>query len=185
MSEDFASVKLCDFGVTVALDKEGRAVEGAEYIGTEAWSPAEVIRGERVTSKADIFTLGMVVFEMLSLHSPHIDKLAMGEDGSDEEDEEAAEEAFRAALGTRPPLPDTLELDESYRLTSLPIFLNAPFCSFFLPFYHSLWPKIKNVKGQLNLDPIKMNSYDSPLKRYNRIESTLRWSTMTSTLDLF
>ena len=31
---------------------------------------------EEVTSKAEIFTLGLVEYEMLALHSPHVDKLA-------------------------------------------------------------------------------------------------------------
>ena len=31
-------------------------------------------------------------------------------------DEEESEAAFMAALGTRPPLPDTVDLDNTYRL---------------------------------------------------------------------
>ena len=31
---------------------------------------------EEVTSKAEIFTFGLVEYEMLALHSPHVDKLA-------------------------------------------------------------------------------------------------------------
>jgi len=111
---DFDTVKLCDFGVTLPLNSEGLVSDpGAQYVGTEAWSPLEVIRDEVVTSKADIYAFGLVIYEMLALHSPHVDKLMVG----DEEDEDTSicEEEFRAALGTRPPLPDTVELDLSYR----------------------------------------------------------------------
>ena len=118
---DCETAKLCDFGVTVPLDSEGRAIKGKVYVGTEAWSPKEVILGEQaITTKADMFAFGLVIFEMISLHSPHIDKLDSieGEDGDediDEEEEEEREAAFMAALGTRPPLPDTVDLDNTYR----------------------------------------------------------------------
>ena len=46
----------------------------------EAWPPMEVIKEEEVTSK----DFGLVVYEMLALHSPHVDKLVVPD--SDEED---------------------------------------------------------------------------------------------------
>ena len=119
---DCETAKLCDFGVTVPLDSEGRAVKGKVYVGTEAWSPREVIKGDQVvTTKADMFAFGLVIFEMISLHSPHIDKLdgIEGEEDEEDFDEEANEAAFLAALGTRPPLPDTVDLDNTYRLVEL------------------------------------------------------------------
>ena len=114
---DCETAKLCDFGVTVPLDNEGKAIQGKVYVGTEAWSPKEVIMGDQViTTKADMFAFGLVIFEMISLHSPHIDKLESMEGEDDEEDfDEEDEAAFMAALGTRPPLPDTVNLDHTYR----------------------------------------------------------------------
>jgi len=115
---DCKTAKLCDFGVTVPLDSEGKAVKGKVYVGTEAWSPREVIMGDQVvTTKADMFAFGLVIFEMISLHSPHIDKLdgIEGEEDEEDFDEEAKEAAFLASLGTRPPLPDTVDLDNTYR----------------------------------------------------------------------
>ena len=53
-------------------------------MGMEAWSPMEVITEEEGTSKAEIFVFGLVVYEMLALHSPHVDKLVVPD--SDEED---------------------------------------------------------------------------------------------------
>merc|ERR1712200_7116 len=56
VSEDFSSVKLCDFGVTLQADSNGmQKNEDDQYIGTDAWSPIEVIRKQAVTTKADIF----------------------------------------------------------------------------------------------------------------------------------
>ena len=121
---DCETAKLCDFGVTVPLDGEGKSIAGKVYVGTEAWSPKEVIMGDPViTSKADMFAFGLVIFEMISLHSPHLDKLGPEEedDGEDidEEKEELREAAFMAALGSRPPLPDSVDLDNSYRFRNI------------------------------------------------------------------
>ena len=121
---DCETAKLCDFGVTVPLDSEGKSIAGKVYVGTEAWSPKEVIMGDPViTSKADMFAFGLVIFEMISLHSPHLDKLGPEEedDGEDidEEKEELREAAFMAALGSRPPLPDSVDLDNSYRFRNI------------------------------------------------------------------
>ena len=88
-----------------------------KYVGTEAWCPMEVIRDQGfLTSKADIFAFGLLVYEMLALHSPHIDMLFCNDDSGDEDNDDSVdEEAFRAALGTRPLLPDSFQFDQSYR----------------------------------------------------------------------
>jgi len=121
---DFENVKLCDFGVTLPLNSEGKVSDpNKKYVGTEAWSPMEVIKDGVVTYKADIFAFGLVIYEMLALHSPHIDKLSTEEE-DDDDDASIDEEAFREALGTRPPLPDKFNFDSSYR-TVLEIFFAA------------------------------------------------------------
>jgi len=121
---DFENVKLCDFGVTLPLNSEGKVSDpNKKYVGTEAWSPMEVIKDGVVTYKADIFAFGLVIYEMLALHSPHIDKLCTEEE-DDDDDASIDEEAFREALGTRPPLPDKFNFDSSYR-TVLEIFFAA------------------------------------------------------------
>ena len=125
---DFDNVKLCDFGVTLPLNSEGRVSDpDRKYVGTEAWAPLEAVRDAEITDRADIFAFGLLVYEMLSLHSPHVDKLAVDDDSENEDgdsDGEIDEEAFRQALGTRPPLPDSFQFDPSYRAV-LEIFFAA------------------------------------------------------------
>jgi len=124
---DFETAKLCDFSATLAVDVEGMVSDPeAEYRGTEAWSAMEVIKEEIITTKADIFSLGLVVYEMLALHGPHMDKLGNEMEDSEEELEmdDSLDESFREALGTRPPLPEDVELDITYR-TVLEIFFAA------------------------------------------------------------
>ncbi|CAH0748576.1 unnamed protein product [Diatraea saccharalis] len=72
---DFIICKLCDFGVTVPLDENGvlnkeKGVK-AIYYGTEAWSAPEVIHGGIISTKTDIWPLGLTLWEMMSLMPPH------------------------------------------------------------------------------------------------------------------
>ena len=58
---EFDAVKLCDFGVTVPLQKDGTTDPTCQYVGTEPWSAPEVIEEEEITDKADIFALGKLL----------------------------------------------------------------------------------------------------------------------------
>nr|CAD7603303.1 unnamed protein product [Timema genevievae] len=70
---DFEAVKLCDFGVSLSLDGNGIVVEGSDmtYVGTDLWSAPEVLDGDLVTSKADMFSYGLVLWEMIALTVPN------------------------------------------------------------------------------------------------------------------
>merc|ERR1719319_1900211 len=60
---DFESAKLSDFGVTLPVDSDGKVSDpSVDYMGTEAWSAIEVIKEETITTKADIFSFGLVIF---------------------------------------------------------------------------------------------------------------------------
>jgi len=107
---DFEEVKLCDFGVTVPLEDQVDRVpvsSEVQYIGTEPWSAPEVVEGSEITTKTDIFALGCTIFEMLTLETPHFNKLDL-EDSKDVEDDEGMS-AWDKAIGSRPDLPDYVE----------------------------------------------------------------------------
>lgn len=74
---DFDICKLCDFGVCLPLTKEGEldVVQAGdkEYDGTECWAAPEILQHPpKITSKADIFSYGLVLWEMMSLSIPHL-----------------------------------------------------------------------------------------------------------------
>ncbi|XP_042305133.1 lymphokine-activated killer T-cell-originated protein kinase [Sceloporus undulatus] len=106
---DFESIKICDVGVSLPLD-ENMMVSDPEavYIGTEPWKPKEALEeGGVITDKADIFALGLTLWEMMTLSVPHVNLLGdaddLDEDASFDEDD-FDEDAYYAALGSRPPL---------------------------------------------------------------------------------
>ncbi|XP_003229875.2 lymphokine-activated killer T-cell-originated protein kinase [Anolis carolinensis] len=107
---DFESIKICDVGVSLPLD-ENMTVSDPEavYIGTEAWKPKEVLEegGHAViTDRADIFALGLTLWEMMTLSVPHVN--LPEDDGEDPDasfdEDDFDDEAFYEALGTRPAL---------------------------------------------------------------------------------
>lgn len=80
-TDNFEIVKLCDFGVSLPLKSDGtlHKIKGckAMYIGTPCWSAPEVLPREEcsgaiITSKADIFSYGLVLWEMMTLSLPNI-----------------------------------------------------------------------------------------------------------------
>ncbi|NWU92467.1 TOPK kinase, partial [Upupa epops] len=86
------------------------------YVGTEPWKPKEALQDDGViTDKADIFSFGLTLWEMMTLSVPHLN---LGEDTGEEEDsfheDSFDEEAYYSALGTRPAL-NVEELDSSYQ----------------------------------------------------------------------
>lgn len=73
---DFEVVKLCDLGVCVEIQENGRA---QDYTGTLIYNAPEVLNegvdDVPITAKADIFSLGLVIWEMIMLVPPHADAL--------------------------------------------------------------------------------------------------------------
>ncbi|XP_045103635.1 lymphokine-activated killer T-cell-originated protein kinase homolog isoform X2 [Portunus trituberculatus] len=115
---DFKAAKLCDFGVSLKLNEKGALCDPAQYyIGTECWSAPEVFEEGIITQKTDMFAFGLVLWEMITLRAPHVDKLDsdFSSDELSESDlsDSLQEEEYLKALGTRPYLPD-IPLTEDY-----------------------------------------------------------------------
>lgn len=105
---DFETVKLCDFGVALKLRGDLEGLENPDdcYVGSQPWNALEVHIGGEITHKTDMFSYGLVIWEMMSLSAPHLDLLYCGDDSEYDDDETSFDESeYEAALGTRPPLP--------------------------------------------------------------------------------
>lgn len=117
INDNFKAVKLCDFGVSVKVDKDGKALD--KYIGTDIWSAPEVFSNENVTTKADIFSLGIVIFEMIELKVPHFNEndctLAEADKSIKDADISDFEMSINESYGKRPELSN-ISLGDEYSL---------------------------------------------------------------------
>ncbi|CAG9829195.1 unnamed protein product [Diabrotica balteata] len=120
---EFEVCKICDFGVCLPLTKSGemdkdKAGEDAEYIGTPHWSAPEVLLcNSTITTKADMYSFGLVIWEMLSLTPPIDDDLIESTEDHDYSDD-LLPISIKKELTTvrqRPPLPD-VDLGPEYNL---------------------------------------------------------------------
>lgn len=82
------------------LDKNA-AGKHVTYIGTQLWSAPEVCHEKTasliITDKADVFSYGLTLWEMMALTSPHMIDLMNESDESF--DEEAYDEKLDALIG--------------------------------------------------------------------------------------
>lgn len=61
------TVKICDFGLSrITTDEPIKSSSG----GTPEWMAPEVIRKEPFTEKCDIFSLGVIIWELYTLNRP-------------------------------------------------------------------------------------------------------------------
>lgn len=143
--EKFSVCKLCDFGVSLPLNAAGYvnvvAKPDARYIGTELWCAPEALLDDNVqnvSTKADVFSLGLVIYECVALMPPHSTPFGSVEDDKDDEeddeeqyDDEEGADASRSTkatdtndktnnladlCGTRPPLPEADDLGSEYNV---------------------------------------------------------------------
>nr|XP_053632384.1 lymphokine-activated killer T-cell-originated protein kinase-like isoform X1 [Cherax quadricarinatus] len=117
---NFEIAKLCDFGVTLKLDDKGMVSTEDYSGGTVCWSAPEALLGDTMTDKTDMFSFGLVLWEMLSLNPPHLDKISHSSTLTDDlttiKDDESEEELYQEfykAVGTRPSLPN-VKLSSDY-----------------------------------------------------------------------
>jgi eukaryotic-like serine/threonine-protein kinase len=60
--DDRGSPKLADFGIARALDATTSHNRAESYLGTAAYSSPEQLKGERVTVKSDVYSLGATLY---------------------------------------------------------------------------------------------------------------------------
>ena len=72
-------VKIADFGIALATqDISKKLTSTGEFVGTPGYLSPEVCLGKTVDQRSDIFSLGIVMFEMLSGKTPFTDESPLG-----------------------------------------------------------------------------------------------------------
>lgn len=69
MLDDSGAPKLTDFGIARALDATTMTVSGV-YLGTALYSAPEQLKGEEITPKSDIYSLGAALYQAASGEPP-------------------------------------------------------------------------------------------------------------------
>ena len=64
-----ATIVLCDFGIARIADKDNVTTTG-QLLGSPAYMAPEHIKGQRVDSRSDLFSLGTVLYELISGQLP-------------------------------------------------------------------------------------------------------------------
>jgi serine/threonine protein kinase len=68
--DEEGSAKVTDFGIARTLDEEGLTADG-RVIGTTDYVSPEQALGQRVTGQSDLYSLGIVLYEMLTGEVPY------------------------------------------------------------------------------------------------------------------
>ena len=84
---DDGTIKILDFGIAmeamVPHDAETKArTASGVFVGTMAYAAPEQLRGDPVDERTDIFSLGTVLYELLTGKSPFARKTAIDEMGA-------------------------------------------------------------------------------------------------------
>jgi serine/threonine protein kinase len=63
-------VRLMDFGLAQFLAEDGKATAGGRLVGTFRYMAPEQILGERVDGRSDLYSLGVILYELLAGRAP-------------------------------------------------------------------------------------------------------------------
>jgi serine/threonine-protein kinase len=67
------AVKVLDFGIAKDLDARSRLTRVGCYLGTPAYSAPEQILGQPIDARCDIFSLGVMLYEMITGPLPRVE----------------------------------------------------------------------------------------------------------------
>jgi formylglycine-generating enzyme required for sulfatase activity/predicted Ser/Thr protein kinase len=70
MIDEAGRVRVMDFGLAKLLDSQSNVTEAGTVLGTPLYMAPEQIRGGKIDGRADLFSLGILLYEMLTGHPP-------------------------------------------------------------------------------------------------------------------
>ncbi|UCD57962.1 MAG: protein kinase, partial [Candidatus Hydrogenedentota bacterium] len=70
--DNFGNVKVMDFGLARAADERSKVTQSGALIGTLGYMSPEQCRGEELNFQTDIYSLGVVLYEMLTGKDPFV-----------------------------------------------------------------------------------------------------------------
>ncbi len=79
MVDGDGTLKIADFGIALARNFGGNLTTTGQFVGTTGYISPEVFKGQTVDARSDIFSLGVVLFEMLAGRKPFDDDSPMGQ----------------------------------------------------------------------------------------------------------
>jgi eukaryotic-like serine/threonine-protein kinase len=75
--ENSGRVVVMDFGIARSMEDVGITSTGA-LVGTPAYMSPEQAKGEKIDTRSDLFSLGIVFYELLTGEAPYVAETAMG-----------------------------------------------------------------------------------------------------------
>ncbi|KAK9846855.1 hypothetical protein WJX84_007905 [Apatococcus fuscideae] len=119
MSRDFAC-KIGDVGLAAVFSQPKGSTQAASNPGTLEWTAPEILKGDAASTKADVYSLGIVLWEVLTGEVPERGKLRALRAPGDCPEEIAA--IVERCMDSDPDArPTTLELFECLTSHSLPV----------------------------------------------------------------
>src|SRR5258708_21343804 len=67
--------KILDFGISKLVDDKARLTATGSMVGTPAYMAPEQVKGETIDARADIYSLGMILYELLHGEPPFTGQL--------------------------------------------------------------------------------------------------------------
>lgn len=175
------NVKVCDFGLSQVKQRETKIKDGKSIPGTPLWMAPEVLLGKEVDDKADVYSFGIVLWEIITGKDlfPHMDSYSTFKKAITKDDErpeipadthpslkELMEICWHKDSSKRPPFTEIVRILDKVLIDCLisdPV-ANKFWKENFLEYEEILWKDFKEAfRNLLGLPPSNAKDKDKEL----------------------